>query len=222
MIARPRWKKVLADLFGNPTRSLLVVASIPVGLFALGVIATLYAVISRDMRVSYAAVQPANIYIQTSLFDRDLLDTLEKLDGVQNVEGVRIASLRALNSAGQWKAIDMISYPDLGKMSLNQVRLAAGTWPPGDGEMVVEQHNLADVGAALGEMVTIERPSGKVRKLKLVGVVQDLTLGAFSGGGGFFDSPVEGFVTTETMDLLEQSSPELFSGVYYSPGSRGR
>jgi len=214
MIARPRWKKVLADLFGNPTRSLLVVASITVGLFALGVIATLYAVISRDMRVSYAAVQPANIYIQTSLFDRDLLDTLEKLDGVQNVEGVRIASLRALNSAGQWKAIDMISYPDLGKMSLNQVRLAAGTWPPGDGEMVVEQHNLADVGAALGEMVTIERPSGKVRKLKLVGVVLVLSLGAFSGGGGFFDSPVEGFVTTETMDLLEQSSPELFSGVY--------
>ncbi len=52
---RPRWQKVIADLWGNRTRSILVVASIAVGLFALGVIATIYAVSLDDMRRGYAA-----------------------------------------------------------------------------------------------------------------------------------------------------------------------
>lgn len=218
MITRPRWQKVLSDLIGNPSRSLLVIASITVGLFALGVIATIYAVIAQDMRASYAAVQPANIYIQTTLFDEDMLDTLRAMENVREVEGVRAASLRVLNFNGEWKPIDLKAYPDLGAVALNQVRPVLGVWPPGDGEIVVDQSKLADVGAQLGEMVVIERPSGKARELKLVGVIQDLTLGAFSGGGGFFHAAAEGFVTRDTLDLLEQPNPDLLSGVYIQAG----
>ena len=47
---RPRWKKVLADLWGNLTRSALVVASITIGLLAIGIIATIHFVITQDMR----------------------------------------------------------------------------------------------------------------------------------------------------------------------------
>ena len=36
---RPRWKKVLADIWGNRTRSLLVTASIMVGLLAMPLVA---------------------------------------------------------------------------------------------------------------------------------------------------------------------------------------
>ena len=58
---RPRWQKVIADLWGNRTRSILVVASIAVGLFALGVMATIYAVSLDDMQRGYAAVNPTMI-----------------------------------------------------------------------------------------------------------------------------------------------------------------
>ena len=34
----PRWHKVLSDLWGNKTRTVLVVLSIAVGVFALGMI----------------------------------------------------------------------------------------------------------------------------------------------------------------------------------------
>ncbi len=36
---RPRWRKVLRDLWSNKTRTLLVVLSIAVGVFAVGTIA---------------------------------------------------------------------------------------------------------------------------------------------------------------------------------------
>ena len=39
---RPRWRKVFSDLWGNRIRTSLVVASIAVGLFAVGMIATIH------------------------------------------------------------------------------------------------------------------------------------------------------------------------------------
>ena len=65
---RPRWKKVLADLWGNLTRSALVVASITIGLLAIGIIATIHFVITQDMRTGYQAINPANIFISAGLY----------------------------------------------------------------------------------------------------------------------------------------------------------
>lgn len=211
---RPRWMKVMSDLWGNRARSLLVVASITVGLFAIGVIATIYAVIAADMRTSYQAANPANVYLQADLYNKDLLSALRDVKGVRDVMGVRAVSLRYLDRRGEWKPIDLKAYSDPEELNLNRLNLAAGTWPPGNGEIVIDQHKYNDLRVPLGAMVTIERPSGKTRELKLVGIVQDVTIGAFSGGGGFFDASMQGFVTRDTMDLLEQASPELLSGVY--------
>jgi putative ABC transport system permease protein len=219
---RPRWQKILTDLWGNRTRSLLVVASIAVGLFAIGIIANLYAVIAVDMRASYQSVNPANIYVQTTdLFNEDLLSTLREIPGVRQVNGVRIAGLRVVNKDGEWESIDLKSEPKLGEMQINQLHLMQGTWPPKDGEIVVDQYKYKDLGVPLGGMVKIERSSGKIRELRLVGVVQDLTVGAYSGGGGFFHSPVQGYVTSGTLNDLDLPMPELLSGAFITVDGTG-
>lgn len=61
---RPRWRKIFLDLFENPTRTLLVVFSIAVGVFSIGVIAGAYVIIENDMSASYAANKPANIELR--------------------------------------------------------------------------------------------------------------------------------------------------------------
>ena len=55
----PRWRKILADFLGNPTRSLLVILSIAVGLFAVGSITNTRLQSARLMRENYAATNPA-------------------------------------------------------------------------------------------------------------------------------------------------------------------
>ena len=75
---RPRWSKVLADLWDNKTRTLLVVLSIAVGVFAVGTIANAFAILSVDVDASYAAVNPANITITTESFDDDFLESVER------------------------------------------------------------------------------------------------------------------------------------------------
>jgi len=70
---KPTWRKVLADLWVSRTRTLLVVSSIAVGVFAVGTIASMYVIFAEDIRVGYAAAQPANIEIITDPFDDGFL-----------------------------------------------------------------------------------------------------------------------------------------------------
>jgi putative ABC transport system permease protein len=217
---RPRWQKVLHDLAGDLTRSLLVVVSIAVGLFAIGVIVTLYAVISQDMRASYTQVAPANIFVQAGLFDQDLVDHIAHQPGVARAEGVRALSLRVLNAQGEWQAIDLKSYRDVAQAPINQLHLLEGAWPR-KGEVVVDQHKLKDLGARVGGTLRIELPSGHTRDLKLSGVVQDLTVGAFSGGGGFFRAPVQAYLVWDTLDELEQTQTEQFNTLYVTVDGHG-
>ena len=76
---RPRWRKVFHDLVGNFSRTTLVVLSIAVGVFSIGVIIGAYVIISNDMSASYADNQPMNIELRCSSFDVDLLSTVEAM-----------------------------------------------------------------------------------------------------------------------------------------------
>src|SRR5512135_1974481 len=99
---RPRWQKIDSDLWSNRARSLLVIASILVGLFAIGVIANLYVLISSNMQTGYAATNPANIFISSSLYDKGFLDHILHVPGVRQAEGSRNISLRLQSGPGEW------------------------------------------------------------------------------------------------------------------------
>ncbi|MDD5368204.1 MAG: FtsX-like permease family protein [Anaerolineaceae bacterium] len=209
---RPRWRKVFSDLWGNKIRSLLIIASITVGLFAVGIISTLHAVLGRDMSVGYAAIHPANIRMAAASIDQDLVDRVRRLEGVQNAEGARTAGMRLNTGAGQWIAININALGDIKNLQIDQVRLAKGTWPPSDREVVLEYNKAGDTHAGLGDSIEIELPSGKTRQLKVVGIVHDQTIGSNGIGGGFFLAPVQGYITQDTLEWLEL--PSTFNQVY--------
>ena len=211
---RPRWQKVIADLVGNPTRSLLVVASVAVGLFALGVMATIYAVSMADIQRGYQQNDPANIAIQTSLFSQGLVDRIAEVDGVRQAQAVRLLSTRLQTSPGKWTAIDIQGINDPAEMQINRLTLLEGSLHPGDGEIVLDSFKLPETNARLGDQITVELPSGKTRQLKLVGVSQDQTIGAFRGNGGYFNAPVQGYVNQNTLELLEQQLPKRFNNLF--------
>ena len=81
----PRWRKVLKDLWGNKTRTLLAVLSIAAGVFAVGAISTDYFSISHDIDSSYTAIHPAHAEIVAEPFDKTF-KTIERLSGVEQAE----------------------------------------------------------------------------------------------------------------------------------------
>ncbi len=219
---RPRFRKILSDLWGNQTRSLLVTASITVGLFALGVIATIYAIMSEDMRLGYAGANPANIQLQGGPFDEQALKRVRRMPGVEEAQGEQIFHLRLSAGPDEWIQIEIHAPEEIDSMRLNQLRLAAGTFPPADHQIVLERYKLANTNAGVGDVITLELADGRERQLEVVGVVSDQTLGAFAAGPGFFLAPPQGFVTPATAEWLGFLPPGLYNTLYLTvEGDRG-
>ena len=86
---RPRWRKVLHDLFDNKARTLLVVFSIAVGVFSIGVISGAYQIIKNDMSISYAANNPSNVELRTLNFNDDVLASIKNAQGVYIAEALQ-------------------------------------------------------------------------------------------------------------------------------------
>jgi putative ABC transport system permease protein len=214
---RPRWRKVWADLWGNKVRLLLVVASISVGLFAVGMIDTIRVVLSADMRNGYAAVNPANIQVSSPSFNQDLVDQVRHAPGVNDAVGVYNTGLRLHSGPDEWIAISLQAITNFKKMDINRVDLVAGTWPPKKNEIVIERNKLPDTHASIGDPVELELPSGKTRLLKLVGVVHDQTIGSTNAGSGFFLSPAQGYISNDTLASLEM--PDTFNTLYATAAS---
>jgi putative ABC transport system permease protein len=209
---RPRWRKVLSDLWGNRQRSLLVVASITVGLFAVGVIATLHLVLSQDMRAGYAATNPANVVFSAASYDRDLVDHMRREQGVRNADGARTFSLRYERRPGEWFAIDIKAVCSLAEMETNQVRLEEGSWPQKSGQIALDRYKLPETNAQVGDRITLELPSGKKRSMELVGVVHDQSIGSTGIAAGFFLAPVQGYIRCADLEWLEQ--PDSYNRLF--------
>lgn len=210
---RPRWHKVLSDLWKNKSRSLLVITSIAVGLFAIGIITKTYFSVSQDMRTGYQAINPFNIQFQTSLIDQDNIDRIERLAGVRQVEAARRISMQAQGKDGAWEAIQVVTR-DFEESVINQVEPLAGTWPPQDRQIVLADHNIAKLGIGVGEWITLRNTAGDTFSLKVVGIVSDQTIGAASGGGGYFNAPIRSYTTQDTLEWMGTPSPQLYNELY--------
>ena len=60
MRLKPRWKKVLRDLWGNKLRTTLVVLSIAIGVFAIGMITGTQILLREDLAVAWNGTNPAS------------------------------------------------------------------------------------------------------------------------------------------------------------------
>jgi putative ABC transport system permease protein len=214
---RPRWRKVFADLWGNKVRTLLVVASIAVGVLALGVNAGTYSILAQDLNASYESTHPANITLTTYPFDPGFVDVIERLDGVEEAEGRRTVTLRVRSESGRWEPLTLIAIPDFANSSIHRRLPIEGRPIPDDKTLVLEHLTLDALNLEIGDMLEIELEDGTLRTMPVVGAVldqanvQELILG---------DN--RGFVTYDTLEWLHapESLDELLVTVSTAPNDR--
>jgi len=197
---KPRWRKVLADLWGNIARFILVVLSLTIGLFSVGMIAGGYLTILEDMESGYQSIHPADIRLMTDDFDESLIERVRRLEGVSAVDGEKLLYIQVMNGDGEWKNLIIRVLPDDGQ-AIDRVELLSGALPD-DRQLAVDIHR--DLGIDIGESVLIQLPSGTQRELRLTGLVRDQTIGVL--GTSYFVAPIHGYVTFETLPWLEEEA----------------
>jgi len=205
---KPRWRKVFLDLFENKGRTMLVVLSIAVGVFSIGVIAGTYAIISNDMSVTYAANNPANIEFRMDDFDEDMLTTIRNTRGIEDAEGRRVVNMRVREmESEQWTTLDIIAVDDFEENKVNLLNLIDGQPEPEKNEVILERDALNELDVQIGQDLVFELHDGTAKSLRVVGIVQDPATGADD-----FLAPPFGYITLDTLLTLRQ--PKLFNRVY--------
>jgi putative ABC transport system permease protein len=195
---RPRWRKVFHDLWDNKARTLLVVFSIAVGVFSIGVIAGAYQIIANDMSASYSANQPANVELRMTDFDEDVLDLIHNQRGVEEAEGRRVFNMRVrVPGTEKWTTLDMIAFENFEENEINLLTPVEGKAVPEKREVLLELDALEHIEVAVGQELEFQLPDGSVKVLPVVGIVQDTAAGA----GDFLASPY-GYISLDTLQTL--------------------
>jgi len=170
-----RWYKVLNDLRGNKTRTVLIVLSIAVGLFAVGMIASSQVTLSTEMARSFAAIQPSSGTVRTlEFFGEGFVQSVRRMEGVADVEARCVIPARVQNPSGQWQDISIFAVADYNAMRVNKIWPQTGPWPPPDREMLVERAALALIEAKMGDSMLVEFPNQQKRILRVAGTAHDL------------------------------------------------
>ncbi len=204
---RPRWHKIYSDLWDSKARTILVVLSIAIGVFAVGMIAGAYFIISNDMSASYASTNPANIEIWTDDFDDVLVKSIESIPGVKTAEGRTFVNVRARVGNNPWVSLDLIAQSEFEDSQINLTLPVEGAKVPGDKQVLLEKDTLEDLPVQVGQEVEFQLADGTLRTMPVAGIVQDQSTGA----GDFLGAPL-GFVTFDTLEWLRQ--PEAYNRLW--------
>ena len=208
----PRWRKVVRDLWGNKLRTLLVVLSIAVGIFAISMISGSQEMTMTTLNAGWNATNPASLTIYTDLFDEDLLWTVRHMPGVKEADGRRAFSVRFKNPAQlggvgstatagsgldseKWRNLALVAYPDYESIQVGKVWPQSGAWPPPEHQILVERASLDWMGVKEGDTVLVEAPNGRRRELLVAGVIHDPgQMQASWNGQGI------GYISRDTLD----------------------
>lgn len=212
---RPRWRKVIHDLLDNKARTLLVVFSIAVGVFSIGVISGAYQIISNDMSASYAANNPSNVELRTLNFNDDVFASIKNSKGVEGAEARRVFNIRMRTAdTDKWTAFDMVAFNDFEQNTINLLTPIEGKNIPDKREVVLELGALDHIDVKVGDTVEFQLQDGSLKTMIVVGVVQDTAMGA----GDFLASPY-GYISMDTLQYLQQ--PDSYNRAYVTVGVGG-
>ena len=184
-----RWRKVVRELWSNRTRTALVIASIAVGIFAVGTVQLLRSVILGELSAIYSAVNASQATILTSGVDEAQLDAIRRMPEIADVQGRSSLSVKVQAAPDRWENLLVTAIDDFDDIRIARLqpvftlpaRPAVGpertAWPAKD-EVVIERSGFSSATAlpadlAVGGQLVLRDAGDKERLVTLSGLVYD-------------------------------------------------
>jgi len=172
-----RWIKVYRDLWINRSRTVLIILSIAVGVFSIGLIGMSQIALLESLNAQYAAMKPADAILQTEpMLDEDFIEGIRNMRNVDEAEGRRYLLLRiSLDGKGEtWRDLTLYALHDYNDQRLFLVREQDGFYPPKKGQVLMERASMIYIGAEPGDQILVKTPDGRQFHLTIMGRVHDL------------------------------------------------
>ncbi|HSQ16817.1 MAG TPA: ABC transporter permease, partial [Anaerolineales bacterium] len=198
-------KKIIADLWVNKVRSILVALSIAVGVFAVGIILSTMLIVRHDMLADYTSINPHTARLYTQDFDTSLLEKLRGLPEVESVGASYNLWLDIASTTAKKHRINLNSITSLDALQVDKLVLESGSPTLLDGEIYLERQGAEGLGWKTGDTVMLFLADGTTYDLKVAGTVHDVLANPYK-----FNGSTSGFVTPTTMAKLGGSDLNNF------------
>ena len=170
-----RWVKVAKDIFTNLVRTILVILSIAVGVFAIGMTTNAGRIVKRDMNEQYLATNPDSATFYLSPFDESLLQSIQNARIVSQAEARRLETVEIRLQDGTWEELTLNAIPDFESIQINQIFVEKGTAAPERGEVFLERKTADYLNLDAGEKLQVRLPgTTRTWNLDVTGIVHDL------------------------------------------------
>jgi putative ABC transport system permease protein len=214
-----RWKKVWADFWSNKPRTVLMILTITVGVFAVGFVKNMTVMVNRYMEEDYQTANPSEATINSFPLTEELVENLRKLPGVGGLEGrsttiafILLPNGKRINT--QFYALNSFDEP---QVNLIKPAVAGEPLPQIAEKEFWLDRSASGLGLQPGEMVRIELADGTIRDVKFGGYVHSVTLFSYN-----IVNTASGFLTPDTMQWMGGSEyyDQLVMSVTDNPSDR--
>ncbi len=206
MLLPPRWHKVVRDLTSHKLRTLLVVLSIAVGIFAIGVVMGGRGVLMREFDTDYLSSAAPSAEFYTTDFEQSLVRSIESRSDVRAAEGRRQLVARystqspPTTSTAGWSTMQIWALPSFNSIEVQKITREEGSsWPPGPGEVVLEKSVQQVERFSVGETITVETETGTRAELRVVGFAHDI-----NAVPAMFSDMMVGYTSMRTLATLKE------------------
>lgn len=193
---RPRWRKVLRDLWAHQARTVLVVLAIAIGIIGAGSVLNTWAMLRRVTRDGFMATNPASATIRTEAIDAALLDRVRALPAVASAEARRTV-VGSIMAEGGWRTAVLFSVADFSRVRIGTLKVESGSWPPADGAIALERSSVEFAAIGVGESAAVQVGTARPVPLSVTAIARDAGLAP-----GWMEHVVYGFVTPATLARL--------------------
>jgi putative ABC transport system permease protein len=150
------WNKVWFDLWHNKLRTLLVVISIAVGVFAVGITFGMVEQMVPAMDAAHQASQPSHATLSLAKpISLDAIAALKKIPGVQDIDPINAVEVRYKKRPEDEWSKGSILMRDYENQVYDTLQLKAGVWPEGK-HLSIERLHSPFYGIDIGDEVIFE------------------------------------------------------------------
>ncbi|MCX6017191.1 MAG: FtsX-like permease family protein, partial [Chloroflexi bacterium] len=171
----PRWRKVFRDLASSKARTLLVILSIAVGVFAVGSVGGARVILGHDLAAAYDAANAYSAQISASDLDEAFVRSIARMPELSSAEGRSGLLLRVRRPDGSRSNVILYALHDFGAIAINRIRFEQGPQTPPLRQALFERSSLGLFDTSIGGVLTVELPDGKTRDIGVAGTVYDIT-----------------------------------------------
>jgi putative ABC transport system permease protein len=169
-----RWRYVWRGIWLYRSRTILIILSSAIGIFAFGLIIGAAVTLRTELPARYREVNPASAVLHVNGFDLSTVDSIRRMPEVAVAEGRTTVVIQYRNQAGEWHDIQFFALEDYTNNHVNMVHPWQGAWPPPERQMLIERNSLALTGAQVGESLLVENSLGDQRTLPIAGLIHDM------------------------------------------------